>query len=164
MDGHGRSTDCDVGVAYCSCGICGTPMLICPMNQNQHMTGTLTTNEMCVVKLAMPDPSGSMKAWDVEGHNYTPVGRVHDMTINWAKAQALQMLAKIGCMCCWVWVWSLDGNPFFLKRGTVLYSPFFCLKMVEGAERPPVKHAKIQRRLCLQELKSQLFDHFLNFP
>eukprot|EP00434_Breviolum_minutum_P015857 symbB.v1.2.013971.t1/scaffold1001.1/size146904/2 len=62
-------------------------------------TGTLTTNEMCVVKLAMPDPSGSMKAWDVEGHNYTPVGRVHDMTINWAKAQALQMLAKIGCMC-----------------------------------------------------------------
>eukprot|EP00438_Fugacium_kawagutii_P016376 Skav203837 [mRNA] locus=scaffold4932:92363:112059:- [translate_table: standard] len=61
-------------------------------------TGTLTTNEMCVVKLAMPSSSG-MKSWDVEGHNYTPVGTVSGMSIDWSQAQALQVLAKVGCMC-----------------------------------------------------------------
>jgi len=63
-------------------------------------TGTLTTNEMCVVKLAMPVAAGSsMKSWDVEGHNYTPVGRVSGLSINWTQSLALQFLAKIGCMC-----------------------------------------------------------------
>ena len=62
-------------------------------------TGTLTTNEMCVVKLALPYPSGAMKAFDVEGHNYTPVGRVQALSIDWTKSKALQVLAKIGCLC-----------------------------------------------------------------
>ncbi|CAK9036818.1 Calcium-transporting ATPase 1 [Durusdinium trenchii] len=61
-------------------------------------TGTLTTNEMCVVKLALPE-NGSMKAYDVEGHNYTPVGRVPALSIDWTKSKALQVLAKIGCLC-----------------------------------------------------------------
>ncbi|CAJ1409713.1 unnamed protein product, partial [Effrenium voratum] len=61
-------------------------------------TGTLTTNEMCVVKLALPE-GGAMKAYDVEGYNYTPVGKVTGLSIDWKKCNALQVLAKIGCMC-----------------------------------------------------------------
>ncbi len=112
MDEHGRNTDCEVGRKWLWNLWNSNVHKSNESNESKHMTGTLTTNEMCVVKLAMPDPSGSMKAWDVEGHNYTPVGRVHDMTINWAKAQAVQMLAKIGCMC--YWVLREDGNLFWV--------------------------------------------------
>mmetsp|Transcript_57814 Transcript_57814/g.102677 ORF Transcript_57814/g.102677 Transcript_57814/m.102677 type:complete len:1038 (-) Transcript_57814:55-3168(-) len=61
-------------------------------------TGTLTTNEMCVVKLAMPS-AGAMKAYDVEGHTYTPVGAVKDFRIDWGKNQACHSLARIGALC-----------------------------------------------------------------
>lgn len=54
---------------------------------------------MCVVKLAMPENGNRFVSHDVEGHNYTPVGRVPTLSINWPKAKALQVLAKIGCMC-----------------------------------------------------------------
>ena len=75
------------------------------------ITGTLTTNEMCVVKLAMPVAAGSsMKSWDVEGHNYTPVGRVSGLSINWTQSLALQFLAKIGCMCALTTVRAEDGR------------------------------------------------------
>merc|ERR1740117_295863 len=47
-------------------------------------TGTLTTNEMCVVKFAVPQAGGAMRAYDVEGVNYTPVGVVKDLEkIDW---------------------------------------------------------------------------------
>lgn len=74
----------------------------CSLWKCQRRPGTLTTNEMCVVKLAMPE-SGGMKSWDVEGHNYTPVGCVSGMSINWSNAQALQVLAKVGCLCSLAW-------------------------------------------------------------
>jgi len=61
-------------------------------------TGTLTTNEMCVVKLALPSGDG-LKDYDVEGHNYMPVGRVAKLDIDWGKNDAIKTLAKIGCMC-----------------------------------------------------------------
>jgi len=61
-------------------------------------TGTLTTNEMCVVKLAMPE-AGSMKAYDVEGHNYTPVGVVKGLSVKWGESKAIHNLAQISCMC-----------------------------------------------------------------
>ena len=54
---------------------------------------------MCVVKLAMPENGNRFVSHDVEGHNYTPVGRVPTLSMNWQKAKALQALAKIGCMC-----------------------------------------------------------------
>ena len=77
--------------------------MICVLINTVHLpqcgfTGTLTTNEMCVVKLAMPVGS-SMKSWDVEGHNYTPVGRVSGLSIHRTQSLAQQFLAKIGCMC-----------------------------------------------------------------
>eukprot|EP00930_Biecheleria_cincta_P031203 TRINITY_DN2165_c0_g1_i2.p1 TRINITY_DN2165_c0_g1~~TRINITY_DN2165_c0_g1_i2.p1 ORF type:complete len:1036 (+),score=236.67 TRINITY_DN2165_c0_g1_i2:91-3198(+) len=61
-------------------------------------TGTLTTNEMCVVRLAMPAAGSTMNAYDVEGHNYTPLGEVKDFKIDWAKP-AISHLAKIGALC-----------------------------------------------------------------
>mmetsp|Transcript_54036 Transcript_54036/g.126188 ORF Transcript_54036/g.126188 Transcript_54036/m.126188 type:complete len:1039 (+) Transcript_54036:101-3217(+) len=61
-------------------------------------TGTLTTNEMCVVKMALPAADG-LKAYDVEGHNYMPVGKVANLNIDWGKSDAIKTLAKIGCMC-----------------------------------------------------------------
>lgn len=61
-------------------------------------TGTLTTNEMCVVQLAMPATGCTMKAYEVEGHNYTPLGKVKDLDIDWKKP-AISNLAKIGALC-----------------------------------------------------------------
>merc|ERR1719497_167731 len=46
-------------------------------------TGTLTTNEMCVKKLAMPAAGVAMKTFEVEGHTYTPVAAIKDFTVDW---------------------------------------------------------------------------------
>merc|ERR1712232_1070654 len=46
-------------------------------------TGTLTTNEMCVQKLAVCSGS-SMKAYEVEGHTYAPVGEIKNLSIDWS--------------------------------------------------------------------------------
>eukprot|EP00931_Biecheleriopsis_adriatica_P020101 TRINITY_DN13521_c1_g1_i1.p1 TRINITY_DN13521_c1_g1~~TRINITY_DN13521_c1_g1_i1.p1 ORF type:complete len:1040 (-),score=270.85 TRINITY_DN13521_c1_g1_i1:70-3189(-) len=62
-------------------------------------TGTLTTNEMCVVKMAVPSAGNAMKAYEVEGHNYTPVGKVKGLDVDWGKSQAMSYLAKIGALC-----------------------------------------------------------------
>jgi Ca2+-transporting ATPase len=62
-------------------------------------TGTLTTNEMCVVKLAMPDKGKAMRAWDVEGTNYTPVGEVQGLKLDWATDKALKSVAKTAAVC-----------------------------------------------------------------
>eukprot|EP00928_Gymnodinium_smaydae_P037130 TRINITY_DN25819_c0_g5_i1.p1 TRINITY_DN25819_c0_g5~~TRINITY_DN25819_c0_g5_i1.p1 ORF type:complete len:1039 (+),score=284.02 TRINITY_DN25819_c0_g5_i1:96-3212(+) len=62
-------------------------------------TGTLTTNEMCVVKLAVPSTGSTMKAYDVDGHNYTPVGVVKDLNVDWNKDKGLAALARVGAMC-----------------------------------------------------------------
>merc|ERR1719375_1358406 len=60
-------------------------------------TGTLTTNEMCVVKLSMPQQGGSMKDYTVEGHTYTPVGAVKGLeNIDWKSNKALELLCKTG--------------------------------------------------------------------
>jgi Ca2+-transporting ATPase len=62
-------------------------------------TGTLTTNEMCVVKLAMPDKD-SMKSYEVEGHTYNPVGKIKGLeTVNWDQSPALKELCRTAALC-----------------------------------------------------------------
>lgn len=98
-------------------------------------TGTLTTNEMCVVKLALPE-NGSMKAYDVEGHNYTPVGRVPALSIDWTKSKALQVLAKIGCLCN-------EPSP---QIGSLPTQKKHCLFMVRSQKCP--NNCQNNVRLC----------------
>jgi len=62
-------------------------------------TGTLTTNEMCVVRLAMPASGSTLVSYEVEGTTYQPVGKVKDLSINWETDKAFQCLAKVGAIC-----------------------------------------------------------------
>jgi len=62
-------------------------------------TGTLTTNEMCVVKLSLPGDGGAMRACEVVGHTYTPVGEVKGLTIDWSKDEALKAFCRTGALC-----------------------------------------------------------------
>jgi len=39
-------------------------------------TGTLTTNEMCAVRFAVPASASDVMEYEVEGHNYAPIGKV----------------------------------------------------------------------------------------
>merc|ERR1719498_324224 len=62
-------------------------------------TGTLTTNEMCVVRLAVPKSGSDLKNHAVEGHTYSPVGSVEGIKNIGANDKALQAFAKISSMC-----------------------------------------------------------------
>jgi Ca2+-transporting ATPase len=62
-------------------------------------TGTLTTNEMCVVRLALPKSATELKNHAVEGHTYAPVGPVAEIKSIGANDKALQAFAKISSMC-----------------------------------------------------------------
>lgn len=65
-------------------------------------TGTLTTNEMCAIKFAVPNSNGNgqMAMFDVEGSSYTPVGKIlggfKPMS---SKDVALQYFARAGALC-----------------------------------------------------------------
>lgn len=62
-------------------------------------TGTLTTNEMCCVRVALPSSSTQLVSYEVEGHTYAPVGKVKDLVVDWSKNKALATFAKIGAVC-----------------------------------------------------------------
>jgi P-type Ca2+ transporter type 2C len=63
-------------------------------------TGTLTTNEMVCVKLALPtSTNGSMTVYEVEGSSYAPVGQVSGLKPISKKDIALQNFAKCGSIC-----------------------------------------------------------------
>lgn len=63
-------------------------------------TGTLTTNEMCCVKLALPASSnGSMTMHAVEGHSYAPKGKIDGIKQFGQKDVGLQMFARVGAIC-----------------------------------------------------------------
>lgn len=62
-------------------------------------TGTLTTNEMCCKRMALPTSASLMKTYTVEGHTYAPVGRINDFNPDWQVNKALTSFAKIGAMC-----------------------------------------------------------------
>jgi len=63
-------------------------------------TGTLTTNEMCVVKLALPQSGYKLQTRTVEGHTYHPIGAVKGLEkIDWAQQKSLEVLCKIGALC-----------------------------------------------------------------
>merc|ERR1719359_246224 len=40
-----------------------------------------------------------MKSWEVEGHNYTPVGKINNLAIDWAQDQAFSVLGRCAAMC-----------------------------------------------------------------
>ncbi|KAI3474045.1 hypothetical protein Pfo_028833 [Paulownia fortunei] len=63
-------------------------------------TGTLTTNQMAVVKLvAVGDTSDTLRKYKVEGTTYNPFdGNIHDWP-NVGMDANLQMIAKIAAMC-----------------------------------------------------------------
>jgi Ca2+-transporting ATPase len=61
-------------------------------------TGTLTTNEMCVVKIAVCS-GNSMNTYDVKGHTYTPVGEVEKLNIDWTADKFFPWFCKVGAMC-----------------------------------------------------------------
>eukprot|EP00397_Hematodinium_sp_SG-2012_P002938 GEMP01002946.1.p1 GENE.GEMP01002946.1~~GEMP01002946.1.p1 ORF type:complete len:1031 (-),score=288.25 GEMP01002946.1:1471-4563(-) len=62
-------------------------------------TGTLTTNEMCVVKLVMPDGRDGLVVRDVKGHTYKPVGAVENHAAIGSNDVALATLAKVAVFC-----------------------------------------------------------------
>lgn len=62
-------------------------------------TGTLTTNEMCCKKMALPTGGAKMGAYDVEGHSYAPIGKVIDLKADWAKNKALHTFSKVAAIC-----------------------------------------------------------------
>ncbi|KAL0375155.1 UNVERIFIED_CONTAM: Calcium-transporting ATPase 1, endoplasmic reticulum-type [Sesamum radiatum] len=63
-------------------------------------TGTLTTNQMAVVKLVtIGDTTDSLRDFKVEGTSYNPFdGRIHDWPADGMNAN-LQMIAKIAAVC-----------------------------------------------------------------
>ena len=64
-------------------------------------TGTLTTNEMCCVKLAVPSSAaGAMTMFDVEGSSYAPVGRIgNGFKAIGSKDIGLQQFARVAAVC-----------------------------------------------------------------
>jgi len=62
-------------------------------------TGTLTTNEMCCVRMVLPESTSSMQTYTVEGHTYAPVGAIKGLDVDWSKDKALHTFCKIGALC-----------------------------------------------------------------
>ncbi|CAK0899633.1 unnamed protein product, partial [Prorocentrum cordatum] len=62
-------------------------------------TGTLTTNEMCCTRLALPISGTQMRCHTVEGHTYAPIGTVEDLSIDWVRDKAICMLARVASIC-----------------------------------------------------------------
>jgi len=62
-------------------------------------TGTLTTNEMCAVKLSLLGDGGAMRTCEIEGHTYAPVGEVKGLTVDWSKDEAMKTFCRTGALC-----------------------------------------------------------------
>jgi len=62
-------------------------------------TGTLTTNEMCCVRMVLPASSHRLSTHTVDGHTYQPKGQVFGLDIDWHVHKALSVFAKIGAAC-----------------------------------------------------------------
>ena len=62
-------------------------------------TGTLTTNEMTCLKLAVPATSGVMKVYNVEGTNYTPVGKIDGFKSFGKNDVLFQTLCRASVLC-----------------------------------------------------------------
>jgi len=65
-------------------------------------TGTLTTNQMCVVRAALPQANGSMKELVVSGTSYDPFdGRIQNFDEgSWSsQEQQLTNIARVGALC-----------------------------------------------------------------
>lgn len=62
-------------------------------------TGTLTTNEMCCVRMVMPSTSATLVERTVKGHTYQPKGEVEGLEPDWNTDKALVAFAKVGVVC-----------------------------------------------------------------
>jgi Ca2+-transporting ATPase len=62
-------------------------------------TGTLTTNNMSIVKFMLPDRNGEIVK-EVTGHSFNPQGQVKDFDSDYYKnSHNLKLLAKCGAVC-----------------------------------------------------------------
>ena len=67
-------------------------------------TGTLTTNEMCAIKFAVPAVGGAMTMYDAAGSSYCPIGKISqsgakEFTGIGPKDICLQYFARVGAVC-----------------------------------------------------------------
>ncbi len=63
-------------------------------------TGTLTTNEMCAVRFAVPASASDVADYEVEGHNYAPVGKIGGGFKSIGKQDVgFQTFAKVAALC-----------------------------------------------------------------
>jgi Ca2+-transporting ATPase len=62
-------------------------------------TGTLTTNEMVGVKFVVPASSSDVKEYEVEGHNYAPVGKISGLKSIGKSDVGLATFAKVAVLC-----------------------------------------------------------------
>eukprot|EP00929_Paragymnodinium_shiwhaense_P007944 TRINITY_DN111869_c0_g1_i1.p1 TRINITY_DN111869_c0_g1~~TRINITY_DN111869_c0_g1_i1.p1 ORF type:complete len:1036 (-),score=338.47 TRINITY_DN111869_c0_g1_i1:167-3274(-) len=63
-------------------------------------TGTLTTNEMCCKKMALPTGASQLKIHSVEGHTYAPIGSISDLSASDVSSnKGLQAFATCGAVC-----------------------------------------------------------------
>lgn len=79
-------------------------------------TGTLTTNEMCCKKLALPTSASALRTYAVEGHSYAPVGNVQGLQHDWEKNAGLKMFAKVATMCNQARL-SIDEDGRYVRAG-----------------------------------------------
>lgn len=62
-------------------------------------TGTLTTNEMCCVRMVLPINATELGTHTVDGHSYAPVGEIKGLNVDWSKDMGLHCFAKCGALC-----------------------------------------------------------------
>mmetsp|Transcript_152256 Transcript_152256/g.270151 ORF Transcript_152256/g.270151 Transcript_152256/m.270151 type:complete len:1045 (-) Transcript_152256:125-3259(-) len=63
-------------------------------------TGTLTTNEMCCVRMVVPASSSSfLSSHTVQGTTYAPVGQIEDLQVDWARDKGKHVFAKCAAIC-----------------------------------------------------------------
>jgi len=79
-------------------------------------TGTLTTNEMCVKKLALPTSGSRIATHTVEGHSYAPVGNVKELIPEWETNKGLQAFAKVAASCNQARL-SVDAEGRWIRSG-----------------------------------------------
>mmetsp|Transcript_110980 Transcript_110980/g.237195 ORF Transcript_110980/g.237195 Transcript_110980/m.237195 type:complete len:1038 (+) Transcript_110980:153-3266(+) len=77
-------------------------------------TGTLTTNEMCCTRVALPTGATQLKTHVVEGHTYAPVGKIDGLTVDWTGAT--KTFAQIGAVCNQARL-DIDADGRYIRSG-----------------------------------------------
>mmetsp|Transcript_25532 Transcript_25532/g.58965 ORF Transcript_25532/g.58965 Transcript_25532/m.58965 type:complete len:1036 (+) Transcript_25532:106-3213(+) len=62
-------------------------------------TGTLTTNEMCCVRMAVATSATSLKSYVVEGSTYRPEGQIVGLSVDWSVQKVYALFGKVATIC-----------------------------------------------------------------